>query len=161
VDYLRGRIEQGRLSLEERVLAEQIITQIISDGKTDPKTPTMRKAREALAAIQGGAPGQSDEISGGTVKSRSSDIYADYEAGLTELLKRLKPTHPGYAEALVYQHRLAENIALTRRYGDTTDRSAQRAEIIDCLNNLAQAALGVSFNDLCLPASEVAQPEGL
>jgi len=56
VDYLRRRAEQGRLSLEEKELAGQMVTQIITDGKTDPKTPTMRKARETLEVITFSSP---------------------------------------------------------------------------------------------------------
>jgi len=77
------------------------------------------------------------------------DVYALYEDGLSQLLDRIGQGHPGYPEALVYRQRLAENIAQSRRYGDTATRKAERAEIIDQLNAFALPALGVSFSDLC------------
>lgn len=76
-----------------------------------------------------------------------SDLYTPYEIGMARLLKRVQ-NHPRHSDALVYQQQLAENIARTRRYGDTQTRRAERAEIIDRLNGLALAVLGVSFRDL-------------
>ena len=78
-----------------------------------------------------------------------TDSYTRYETGVRALLARLGRDHPRTAEAQVYQQRLHENLAATRRYGDTESRRAERAEIVDRLNALAQAALGVSFNALC------------
>jgi hypothetical protein len=78
-----------------------------------------------------------------------TDSYTDYETGVRALLARLGRDHPRTAEAQVYQQRLHENLAATRRYGDTESRRAERAEIVDRLNALAQAALGVRFNALC------------
>lgn len=77
-----------------------------------------------------------------------SDVLTTYETGLSLLLKRLGQEHPRYAEALVLQSRLLENLAQARRYGDTQTRRAERAEIIDQLNRLALQTLGTSFNDL-------------
>jgi len=78
-----------------------------------------------------------------------TDSYTRYETGVRALLARLGRDHPRAAEAQVYQQRLHENLAAARRYGDTEARRAERAEIVDRLNALAQAALGVSFNALC------------
>lgn len=78
-----------------------------------------------------------------------SDSYSLYETGLRQLLDRLGGGHPRYGEALVYQQRLAENMAGARRYGDTETRRAERAEIVGHLNELALTALGMSFNELC------------
>ncbi|MBN2005526.1 MAG: hypothetical protein JXA21_19360 [Anaerolineae bacterium] len=72
-----------------------------------------------------------------------------YEAALREFLARLGDTHPRYSEALVYQQRLTENLAAERRYGATSTRKADRVEIIDRLNDLAQQALGISFSAFC------------
>ena len=78
-----------------------------------------------------------------------TDVYASYEVGLHALLARLGCDHLRHADALVYQQRMGENLAAARRYGDTESRRADRAEIIDRLNVLAQEALGVAFNALC------------
>jgi len=50
--YLHERHEQGRMSPEERELALEMLVQITTDGKTEPKTPTMRKAKDALDSIR-------------------------------------------------------------------------------------------------------------
>lgn len=53
VDYILSRIKQGRLSGKDQEIAVQILKQIITDGKTDPNTPTMSRAKEALAKATG------------------------------------------------------------------------------------------------------------
>lgn len=83
-------------------------------------------------------------------KVRQGDLFTAYEKGLEHLLARLGAAHGRYSEALVYQQRLVENIGRARRFGDTPQRQADRAEIIDQLNELALASLSVSFNQLCL-----------
>jgi tetratricopeptide (TPR) repeat protein len=87
------------------------------------------------------------------------DVYSSYEAGLRQLLDRLGKSHPRYAEALVYQQRLSENIAECRRHGDTDTRQAERSEIIDQLNQLALTELDISFSDLCSQAVPAAKQE--
>ncbi len=47
------------------------------------------------------------------------DLFAAYEVGLERLLQHIGPGDPRHADALVYQQRLMENIAQSRRYGDT------------------------------------------
>jgi hypothetical protein len=83
---------------------------------------------------------------------RSTDAFAAYEAGLAALLARIGSDHPRSSEALVYEQRLRENLAVARRYGDTREREAARAEVVDRLNDLAQATVGISFNELCARA---------
>jgi hypothetical protein len=41
-------------------------------------------------------------------------------------------------------------LVAARRYGDTETLRAERATVIDRLNELAQETLGVSFNALCV-----------
>lgn len=77
------------------------------------------------------------------------DVYSSYEDGLRRLLDRMGQEHSRYSEALAYQHRLTENIAQCRRYGDTDTRKAERAAIIEQLNDLALSLLSISFNELC------------
>jgi hypothetical protein len=77
------------------------------------------------------------------------DIYASYEHGLRELKRRTGPDSAAYPDVLLYEQRLTENLAQTRRYGDTEARRADRAAIIDQLNALARAVLGTTFNELC------------
>ena len=56
--------------------------------------------------------------------------------------------HLRYSEILVYQARLSENIANSRRYGDNHDLKSDRFSIIEQLNQLALSELGISFNEL-------------
>lgn len=77
------------------------------------------------------------------------DVYFHYETGLSKLLIQLGQRHSRYTEALSYQHRLQENLNQARRHGDTETRRAERAEIVNRLNELTLAVLGKSFNNLC------------
>jgi hypothetical protein len=81
--------------------------------------------------------------------SSGGDEYSSYQDGTRELLRRLSDTHPRYADACVYQQRLEENIARSRRYGDTEARRAERAEILANLNTLTLSVIGISFDELC------------
>jgi hypothetical protein len=85
----------------------------------------------------------------GEASSHYHDTYSPYEIGLRKLLNRIGKHHPRYRDALTYQQRLQENIARSRKYGDTDTRNAERAEIIDQLNRLALSVLGITFNELC------------
>ncbi len=80
------------------------------------------------------------------------DAYSSYEAGLQEFMGRIR-NHADYQECLVFEGRLRENIAESRLYGNSDVRKADRFEIIARLNEIALAALGVSFNDLCAAPS--------
>ena len=77
------------------------------------------------------------------------DSFFRYEAGLNKLQTSLGQSHTRYADFLIYQQRLMENLAQTRRYGDTENRRAERAETVDRLNELSIKTIGVSFNRLC------------
>ncbi len=77
------------------------------------------------------------------------DSFSSNESGLEKLQARMGQAHPRYGELLVYQQRLMENIIQARRYGDTETRRADRAEIIDRLNELSLSVTGMSFNKLC------------
>jgi len=72
---------------------------------------------------------------------RLLDAFTPYEHGLHQLLGQLGQRHPRYPEALIFQQRLAENIAQARRYGDHEARRAERAEIVDRLNEETNAGL--------------------
>jgi hypothetical protein len=86
-----------------------------------------------------------------------TDSYTPYETGLEALLERLGSDHARYAEAQTYEQRLMENLAASRRYGDTETRRAARAEIVERLNELAREALGLSYSAL-YRASDRDQP---
>jgi hypothetical protein len=81
--------------------------------------------------------------------SSEGDEYSVYQDGTRELISRLSDTHPRYADACVYQQRLEENIARSRRYGDTETHRAERAEILVRLNTLTLSVIGISFDELC------------
>ncbi len=78
----------------------------------------------------------------------ASDPYAHYLAGMRYLLHTLGPTHPQFKDALVFRQRLEENIGRARLYGDNSDASSQRNEIIAYLNELALATCGMPFLEL-------------
>jgi formylglycine-generating enzyme required for sulfatase activity len=104
--------------------------------------------RELLRRFQNqeAHPRQGREI---PISAGQTDIYVLYETGLLQLLDRLGREHPQYAEVLVYQQRLSENLTQSRQYGNTDSRKAERAEIIGHLNKIALATLGLSFDELC------------
>jgi tetratricopeptide (TPR) repeat protein len=67
---------------------------------------------------------------------------------LADVFDRLGRDHPSYEEALIYQHRLVENLDQANHYGETETLRAERARIVYELNSLALAALGVPFTEL-------------
>ena len=73
------------------------------------------------------------------------DPYSAYEIGLRQLLTQLGHGHPRHTEALVYQQRLSENIAETRRHGDTDTQESERAQIIEQLNAVALSVPSISM----------------
>ncbi len=74
----------------------------------------------------------------------------DYERGLVELRRYLKGTR-WYAEFLLYEARLRENLASERLYGSNETVRAGRGPIVEGLNRLAtEAEMDMNFNDLCL-----------
>ena len=90
-----------------------------------------------------------------------SDAFTLYEIGLNRLLEQLGKKHPRNAEVLTLQSRLSENISVTRQYGDTETRRAERAQILDALNQLAQEETEVNFSELCMsqgPHASIERP---
>lgn len=83
----------------------------------------------------------------------------DYEVGLRRLFERIGPEHREYADALVLQSRLIENIRSERMFGTSENTRAERARCIDRLNSLCLRAIGTSFNDLCTGESERPHPD--
>jgi hypothetical protein len=77
-----------------------------------------------------------------------NDVFASYERGVERLLEQLGKNHPAYSKVLGYQQRLYENIDQSRRYGDTSERQAQRSEIISYLDEIARFELNISFYKL-------------
>ena len=74
-----------------------------------------------------------------------SAMFSQYERGLEQLLRRIRPDQALYVEALTLQVRLQENMSATRLYGDTETRRAERAGILHELNRLALTTFGTSF----------------
>jgi hypothetical protein len=64
------------------------------------------------------------------------------------MLDRLGMEHPRYMDALNLEHRLMENLHLTRFHGDAEIRRADRSTVIHELNQLAIETLQTSFNNL-------------
>jgi predicted metal-dependent HD superfamily phosphohydrolase len=72
-----------------------------------------------------------------------------YEHCLHKLFERLPVGDQDiFAEALIYEQRLRENIARTRDYGNNELRQSERAEIIDLLNRFCLRHLSQAFVDL-------------
>jgi tetratricopeptide (TPR) repeat protein len=70
-----------------------------------------------------------------------------YRRQCASLIERIGRRHPSYLDVLIFQHRLLENLDQVERYGDTENLRAERIRVIDRLNSLALAALGVPFTD--------------
>ena len=80
---------------------------------------------------------------------RTIDPFTNYENGLRQLETAVQNDREAQNEISVFAQRLRENINHSRRYGDTSDRRADRAEIIDSLNRLARHITHKSFEDWC------------
>lgn len=78
----------------------------------------------------------------------STDIFTQYEWGIRRLKEQLQQQGRDDNPSHHLEQRLLENLARSRRYGDTASRQADRAEIIDELNRIALTYLSISFNDL-------------
>jgi len=78
------------------------------------------------------------------------DVFAQYEGCLEEMQRRLGPEHQ--KEFHVLRSRLIENLSHARLYGDTPTRQSDRSMVLDTLNRLAQATLGMTFDSITKPA---------
>lgn len=56
LEYIQLRFEENRLTVDDKKIAVSILEQLISDGKTEPKTPTMSLAREMLSYLRAKSP---------------------------------------------------------------------------------------------------------
>jgi hypothetical protein len=79
----------------------------------------------------------------------------NYDLGLHNLKYHLPPGK--LDEYNIYEARLRENLRRDRLYGSTEMTRADRASILDSLNQFARENVGASFNDLCQPASAAAE----
>jgi hypothetical protein len=79
----------------------------------------------------------------------STDPLTNYENGLQALETAVQNDPETAQEIGPNAQRLRENISRTRRYGDTSDRRAERAEIIDNLNTLARTITNKTFDEWC------------
>ena len=122
--------------------------------EANPGNEALRIFAEQFAQAQATAQPQlprSDQPRPPQQRRRHHETYTPLEIKMEVLLERLDKDHERYAEAGSYQTRLNENLARTRRYGDTESTRAARAEITDLLNQLALSELGTAFNDLAAP----------
>lgn len=157
---------------EEYLGLRHILTrQLVQAGSRRTKKPEpfrvfiegLQKRGETLRILIVGVNVSGDDTHTRAASPTSSpDIYATYEAALAQVLNHLGHEHDRFTDTLVYQHRLMENITQSRRYGNTDTRRAERSEIIEQLNALAMAALGISFNEICrqiMPDIKRTEPE--
>jgi len=69
----------------------------------------------------------------------------DYERGL-KALKEKAPDAEWRSEFLTLEARLHENLSQLRRYGDSETRRADRAQIVDALNQLVACSPNCARN---------------
>lgn len=72
----------------------------------------------------------------------------EYERGLNTLKNMLPDS--AQRDFAVLEQRLRDNLRRERLYGGTETTRADRAAVIDELNQLALTYAGLTFNDLCL-----------
>lgn len=77
------------------------------------------------------------------------DLYSRYQFGACCLVECLDQNDPHYGKASILQERLTNNIEQTRLYGETPIFSAERYQILNQLDKLAQDVLNISFYKLC------------
>jgi hypothetical protein len=70
----------------------------------------------------------------------------DYEAALQQLGSLLRGS-ASESDFCVYEQRLRDNLAETRKYGETPALKADRARIIDLLNEMALRVMGKRFGE--------------
>lgn len=52
IEYIEGKLEANTLTEEGVKIALVIADRFVNDGKTKPKTPTLRKSRELLEKLK-------------------------------------------------------------------------------------------------------------
>ena len=81
-----------------------------------------------------------------------SSMDFDPELGLRQLQDMFKDrSSSSFRDFLLLEARLRQNLQDRRRYGDTPTSKAERAQVIDVLNQLTFEEFGISFNELCQP----------
>ena len=81
----------------------------------------------------------------------------DYENGLS-ILKSYAEGKDWFSIFLLFESRLRENIYKEKSYGSTEQTRADRAQIVDQLNQLAYEYCDKSFNDLCSNSTNYLKP---
>lgn len=83
--------------------------------------------------------------------------YDFYQRRFDRLQSRLAELKQDPRDALIYKHRLFENLDQAK-YGDTEALGAERAKVIDQLNRLTLATVGLPFSDLITPTQDGGTP---
>lgn len=133
-----------------KLLAENVPLALDTLTGYAPPGLSLRSARELLSLSERW------QYQEAVSSEHRSDLYYHYEVGLHRLREGVDRVHPRFSELLTYEQRLRENIAKARLYGDTPTRTAERAEVIHRLNDLALGVLSEPFNDLCDSVSMIA-----
>lgn len=146
IAFLAGkrRADDGQNAL---VLLLHVLSERLEEG--DNCSPRLTAVAHDLAAALGA---NKPTIPTTASRPASTDPFTNYENGLRQLEAALQNNAAAQNEISVFAQRLRENISRSRRYGDTTDRRADRAEIIDNLNSIARATTQQSFDDWCRSA---------
>ena len=137
----KNRADDGQNAL---VLLLRVLSERLDEGGDCPGRLTA--VANDLAAVLGGTRPTATLT---TPRRITTDPFINYENGLRQLEVAAKNDPDGQREVRVFAQRLRENINRSRRYGDTSDRRAERAEIIDNLNIVARAITQKSFDDWC------------
>ncbi len=130
---------QNALVLLIRVLSERL------DENSDCQPRLTAVANDLAATLGGTRPATATTAP----RRASTDPFTNYETGLRQLEAAIKNDPDAQQELSPFAQRLRENINRSRRYGDTGDRRAERAEIMDNLNLIAHAVTQKSFDQWC------------
>jgi len=143
IAFLAGkhRADDGQNAL---VLLLRVLSERLDEGTDCPHRLTA--VADNLAAT---LEGTRQTTTTPTPRHASTDSFTNYENGLRRLEDAIENDPNAQQEINPFGQRLRENINRSRRYGDTTDRRADRAEIIDNLNTIARAITKKSFDEWC------------
>jgi hypothetical protein len=137
----KHRADDGQNAL---VLLLLVLSERLDEGSDCPHRLTA-VANDLAAALGGTRPATTTT----TPRRVSTDPFTNYETGLRQLEAATKNDPDTQQELSPFAQRLRENINRSRRYGDTSDRRAERAEIMDSLNLIARAVTQKSFDQWC------------
>jgi hypothetical protein len=125
-----------------------LFLQVLSD-KLDPVDACHSKLADVATQLANHLTGDSFQPVSKPQARTTTDPFVRYESGLKMVASALENDPDAVQELTVFEQRLQENIDRSRRYGDTSERRAERSEIIDNLNIFSRATTNKTFNQWC------------